>query len=160
LKLNKQQLLGDKKMADKDYGLYAQVGIYEFPWIDRTTRHYTLDMEAFGVRKGQELTVDQINEGGSAYMVRLLNSMKRPSPISLLWEPTPEKQGLFNEIRRKKLRIEISFVSSGNNTTQPKVESLMVIDNVRISRILYEPKNGSQRRLERIEGVFNKIELN
>lgn len=147
-------------MADKDYGLYAEVGIYEIPGANHTTRNYTLDMEAFGVRKGQELTVDQIKESGSANMVRLLNAMKRPSPFSLLWEPTDVKQGLFAEIRRKKLRIVISFVSSGNNTTHPKVETLMVIDNVHISRILHEPKNGSKGKFERIEGIFTKIDLN
>ena len=149
-------------MADKSYGIYVSVGIYDIdPVINDTTRHYTLELEAFGVRKGQEITADQIDERGSAYMVRILNAMKRPSPFSLLWKPPEGQKLLWADIRRRKLRIKVSFVSSGNNTNNPTVMPLFTVDNVRISRILPEAKPGSAKsKYERIETTFSKFELN
>lgn len=149
-------------MADKDYGLFVSVGIYDIdPVINDTTRNYTLEMESFGIRKGQEITADQINENGSAYMVRILNSMKRPSPFSLLWKPPEGQKLLFADIRRRKLRIKVSFVSSGNNTNNPNVMRLFTVDNVRIMRILPEAKAGRVKsKYERIEATFSKFEMN
>jgi hypothetical protein len=148
-------------MADKNYGIYVSVGIYEYPEVDETTRHYTLELESFGVRKGQEITADQIDERGSASMVRFLNSMKRPSPFSLLWKPPQGQKLLWADIRRRKLRIKVSFVSSGNNTNNPTVMPLFTVDNVRIARILPEMRAGSAKsKYERIDTTFSKFELN
>lgn len=148
-------------MANKDYGLYASVGVYEFPEVNSPTRNYTLDMEAFGIRKGLELTVDEISARGST-MVAMIKAMKRPSPMTLLWQPCKEQQGLFAEIRGKKLRIELSFVRSGNNTPRPDVVSLLTIDNVRIQRIHHDSPigNGSKAKYERIDAHFSKFDSN
>ncbi|GEM_PF-6206825 len=150
-------------MAGKDYGLFAVVGIYDKdPDIPTPVSHYTLEIERFGIRKGQELTADEMFQKGLGTMGALFKSMKRPSPMSILWEPSNGQKMLFTDLRKRKLQIEISFVRSGNNTTRPNVVDLMTMDNVHIRHIMPELMNGNgsgAKRLERIEAVFTKFEF-
>jgi hypothetical protein len=150
-------------MADKSYGLYAVVGIYDKdPDIPTPVSHYTLEIESFGIRKGQELTSDEMYQKGLGMMSAMFKSMKRPSPMTLLWEPAGGQKLLFNDLKKRKLQIEISFVRAGNHTTNPNTVELMTMDNVHVRSVRPEiaPGNGKGgKRLERIEAVFSKAEF-
>lgn len=150
-------------MAGKSYGLYAVVGIYDKdPDIPTPVSHYTLEIERFGLRKGQEITADEMKEKGLGMMGAIFKAMKRPSPVSLLWEPPNGQKMLFNDIKKRKLQIEFSFVRSGNKTTNPAVVDLMTLDNVHIRHIspeVVKENGGGPKRLERIDAIFTKFEF-
>lgn len=146
-----------------DYGLYARVGIYDKdPNIPVPVSHYTLEIEKFGIRKGQEISADEIYEKGLGTMGAIFRAMKRPSPVTVLWSPPNGQQLLFTDLKNRKLQIEISFVRSGNRTTNPNTVGLMTLDNVRIRRIAPELANGNGggvKKYERIDAVFSKFEF-
>jgi hypothetical protein len=148
-------------MANKPYGLYVSVGMYDKdPDIPTPVRHFTLEIERFGIRKGQELTVDEIYEKGVGTMGAMFKSMKRPSPVSLLWAPPNGQQLLFNDLKKSKLQIRVTFVRSGNHSDNPNAATLMTIDNVHIRSIKPELAhgNGGHKKFERIDAVFSKFE--
>ncbi|HEY8561562.1 MAG TPA: hypothetical protein VIL74_14395 [Pyrinomonadaceae bacterium] len=150
-------------MAGKDYGLYAVVGIYDKdPDIPTPTSHYTLEIERFGIRKGQELSSDEMYTKGIGTMGAIFKAMKRPSPMSIVWAPSSGQKMLFTDLKKRKLQIEISFVRSGNRTTNPNVVDLMTMDNVRVRSVAPElvKANGSgMQKMERIDAVFTKFEF-
>lgn len=137
------------------FELAARVGVY----LDvdfETTRHYTLYITNFGIRKGQELSGNNINDNGIRGLVEMMKKMKRPTPMTLLWTPPNGQQLLFADIRRKKLRIEFSFVRYGNGQVQ--VKSLLTLDKVKIVNISKE--SIGRVRQERIDARFSEIEMN
>lgn len=147
-------------MAGKDYGLFAIVGVYDKdPIYPEPTMHLTLEIERFGIRKGQELTADEMFQKGLGTMGAMFKSMKRPSPMSMLWTPPNGQQMLFSGIKKSKLQIEIRFVRSGNNTDHPSSSGLMTMDNVHIRSVHPEfPKGKGSPKMERIDAVFTKFE--
>jgi hypothetical protein len=137
------------------FELCARVGVY-FDVDFETTMHYTIYPITFGIRKGQELSGNNINDNGISAIANIMKKMKKPAMMTMLWAPSSGQQLLFNDIKRKKMRFEFSFVRYGGSS-QVNVKSLVTFDNVWLVNILSEGFGKS--KTQRINARFSKIEI-